>query len=165
MRADRRFTIELDHRQPHRRELDRINNLIAASTGTWKLTERVKRISLPLYQYREIDLEYMQFVIARTGKLAEIVGLAVVEEADVTECLEHRAMLLHGIYVDPRHHRRGVGSSLLETAESISVANHASGLLVKAQPDALHFFAARGYQRLAVADRSRDYAYRFWKSI
>jgi len=72
---------------------------------------------------------------------------------------------LHGIYVDPHYHRKGVGSGLLEKMESMSALNLASGLLVKAQIDAVPFFEARGYEKLAIADRARDYAYRFWKPV
>jgi len=163
--AERGIGVAIARRQPDLRELDRINELIAAAINTWQLPERVKRISLPLYRYRETDRQFMQFVLAETARPAQIVGVAAVEEADAAECRGGRAMLLHGIYVDPQHHRKGVGSGLLQAAESIALANRAGGLLVRAQPNAAPFFEARGYQGLATLDSARDYAHRFWKPL
>ena len=158
-------SIELHPARPGPRELERINQIVAAAIGTWQLPERVRRISLPLYRYRESDLQYMQLVIARDGRRGEIVGLATVEAAEASDCPYREALLLHGVYVDPRYHRQGLGGRLLQAAEALAVAGEASGLLVRAQPDAVDFFEASGYHRLPIEDPLRDYAYRYWKPL
>jgi GNAT superfamily N-acetyltransferase len=157
--------VELSELQPARDELDRINRIVAAAIGTWDLPERVTRISIPLYHYHESDLPHMRFVVACPVGSGEIIGLAAVEDADPAEGPARGAMLLHGIYVDPRHHRGGIGSTLLAAAEKVAASNDASGLLVKAQPDAVPFFEASGYEKLPVSDRARDYEHRFWKPL
>jgi GNAT superfamily N-acetyltransferase len=158
-------SIELHPARPGPRQLERINQIVTAAIGTWQLPERVRRISLPLYRYSESDLQYMQLVIARDGRHGEIVGLATVEAAEASDFPYREALLLHGIYVDPRYHRRGVGSRLLRAAEALAEAGEASGLLVRAQPDAVDFFDASGYHRLPIEDPLRDYAYRYWKPL
>lgn len=164
-RPDGASAIDLVELQPDSEQLDRINRVVAAAIGTWDLPERVKRISIPVYLYHESDLPHMQFVAARSGESDEIVGFAAVEEADPAEGPARGAMLLHGIYVDPRYLRGGIGSALLAAAEKLAASNGASGLLVKAQPDALPFFEACGYHKLPVTDRTRDYEHRFWKPL
>lgn len=157
------LAVELHELQPDRDDLERINRIVGAAIGTWDLPERVKRISIPLYHYHESDLPHMQFVLARSRQIGETVGLAALEDADPAEGPVPGAMLLHGIYVDPRYHRKGIGGLLLSAAEKLAARHEASGLLVKAQADAVPFFEAIGYERLPVEDSLRDYAYRFWK--
>ncbi|MFT5504303.1 MAG: N-acetylglutamate synthase-like GNAT family acetyltransferase [Gammaproteobacteria bacterium] len=157
--------VRVSQRKPNRLDLDGINRVIESATNTWSLPERLKRISLPLYRYYQDDVEHMQFLIAET-KDSRIVGLAALEEVEATECPEgHSAWLLHGLYVNPSHHGYGIGIRLVESAEVITSANGFDGLLVKAQVDAQSFFENRGFTRLPVENCSRDYAYRYWKSI
>lgn len=158
------FSFTLTQRKPSDRQLERINQVIAAAMGTWNLAERVRRISLPLYQYRQDDLEHMVFVLAETPTSA-IVGVAALEEADEPGARYQGALLLHGIYVDPACHRCGIGRALLKKAEAIASATGAVGLLAKAQADAVDFFESCGFEKLPATDRSRDYAFRYWKSI
>jgi len=163
--SSRPAEVELRALQPDRQVLDRINRVVTGAIGTWDLPERVKRISIPLYHYHESDLPHMRFVIASLGEPGEIVGLAAIEDADPAEGPARGAMLLHGIYVDPRYHRQGIGSMLLAAAEKLAAVGEASGLLVKAQPDAVPFFEASGYEKLPLADHARDYEHRFWKPL
>ncbi len=144
-------------------ELRRINEIIAAAMDTWRLSERVKRISLPLYRYQADDLEHLQIIVAAT-EAGDIVGVAAIEAADPGECPAGQSgALLHGLYIDPRRHRSGLGTRLLQRMETIAVAQGFDGLLVKAQREATAFFEARGFTRLPIEDHSRDYPYRYWK--
>ena len=118
--------IELVELQPDSEQLDFINRIVAAAIGSWDLPERVKRMSIPLYRYNEIDLPHMRFVAARSGESDEIIGVAAVEEADPAEGPARGAMLLHGIYVDSRYHRQGVGGMLLAAAEKVAASTGAS---------------------------------------
>ena len=144
-------------------DLGHINDVIAAAMDTWLLAERVKRISLPLYRYQPYDLEHLKIVVAEIGASA-IVGVAALEQGPASDfpCAQS-ASILHGLYVDPAHHGQGVGSLLLKRIEEIAALTDARGLLVKAQQDAVDYFAGRGFKTLPVKDESRDYPYRLWK--
>ena len=54
---------------------------------------------------------------------------------------------------------------MLDTAGQAAYQGGFDGLLVKANPDAQGFFAARGMQRLSTEDARRDYPYRFWEDF
>jgi len=159
------FAVSISTGKPDRLELDCINEIIAAATYTWNLPKRVKRLSLPLYQYLENDLEHMQFLLAEAGDFG-FIGLAALEEVDEPDGPDgQNTWLLHGLYVYPGHHRQGVGSRLIESAEAVSKAKGVAGLLVRAQAEAQPFFAKRGYSKLPIEDGSRDYAHRYWKAV
>jgi N-acetylglutamate synthase-like GNAT family acetyltransferase len=162
---DPEFTVNISDRKLNSIDLVRINGIIKAAIDTWQLPERVKRISLPLYCYEEEDLMHMQFLIAETVD-AGIVGLATLEEIDTTELASaQHTLLLHGLYVDPFYHRRGIATRLVESAELSARESGISGLLVKAQVDAVSFFNQAGFTKLPVEDYSRDYVYRYWKAV
>ena len=132
---------------------------------TWQLSERVKRISLPIYEYGEQDLEHLQIIIAETGE-GTMAGIATIEAADVSDGSRgHKAALLHGIYVDPHHHRSGIGTCLLKQIQTIAASRGFDGLLVKASHEATSFFAAQGFTSLPIEDPARDYPYRYWKLL
>lgn len=166
-RADQhpRRSSELDIRKAEAVDLDSINALIGAAINTWQLSDRIKRISLPLYRYENDDLEHQHIVVAESDPLG-LVGVAAIEAADAAESpWAINAALLHGLYVDPRQHRSGLGSLLLGHMETLASALGFDGLLVKAQREAAAFFEARGYEKLPVEDYSRNYPHRYWKSF
>ena len=152
-------------RKAGNRDLAQINTLIAAAMDTWRLSERVKRLSLPLYRYDESDLDHLQVIVAETED-AGVAGIAAIEPADASECPRgHNAALLHGIYVDPLLHRSGIGTRLLSYVQAMASSMCFSGLLVKANPAARSFFEARAFEKLPIEDPSRDYPFRYWKSF
>ena len=162
---DSELAISISRRKPGRIELERINDIIKFAIDTWLLPERVKRISLPLYLYEAEDLLHMQFLVAE-GADVGIVGLAALEEFDSTEFVDlGRTMLVHGLYVDPLYHSRGIGTCLVESAELNAREIGFNGLLVKAQVDAVSFFKDIGFIKLPVNDISRDYVHRYWKTV
>lgn len=144
-------------------DLASVNEIIAAAMDTWQLSARIKRISLPLYRYQEQDLEHLEVLVAES-KSSGVVGVAAIEPADKAGA-GLSDWSLHGLYVMPEQHRRGIGSLLLESAEALATARGASGLLAKARPEAVTFFQHRGFIELAVEDHSRDYPHRFYKSL
>jgi N-acetylglutamate synthase-like GNAT family acetyltransferase len=159
------FVVSISPRKPNRIDLDRINNIIKAAIDTWQLPERVKRMSLPLYCYQEEDLMHMQFLIAEIEGVG-IVGLAALEETDTIELPDNqRTMLFHGLYVDPFYHRRGIATRLVESAELSARKSGFSGLLVKVQASSAPFFNKKGFTKLPIEDYSRDYGYRYWKTV
>ena len=152
-------------RKAGRLDLDQINTLIAAAVDTWRLAERVKRLSLPLYQYDPNDLEHLQVIVAESEE-AFMAGIAALEPANASECPRgHNAALLHGIYVDPLLHRHGIGTRLLRYMQVLASSRGFDGLLVKANPEAKTFFEARAFEKLPIEDHARDYPYRYWKSL
>jgi len=155
--------VTIRQRKPNSIDLDRINEIIKTAIDTWQLAERIKRISFPLYRYQQDDLIHMKFLIAKTEGRG-IVGLAALEETIGTRLPDtSRMMLLHGLYVDPLYHRRGVATQLLNSAELSASNVGMTGLLVKAQADAVAFFLKKGFTQLPVEDDSQDYVYRYWK--
>lgn len=144
-------------------ELDAINHVIEQAVMSWSLPERVKRLSLPSYRYDTIDFRALEVIVAlHDGK---VVGVAASESADPQETPdEEPALLLHGIYVDPAHHRRGIGRLLFREAESAVRTQGYQGLLVKAHASADGFFLSRGMHRLNPENPGRHYANRFWKT-
>jgi GNAT superfamily N-acetyltransferase len=160
-----KLLVNVNQRKLNLIDLDRINEIIKAAVYTWQLPERVKRISLPLYYYQESDLTYMHFLIAELESFG-IVGLAALEETDAVELPDaKRALLFHGLYVDPVYHRQGIASQLVDAAELAAVKAGMNGLLVKAQIDAVPFFNKQEFTKLPIEDASRDYVYRYWKAI
>ncbi|MFT4606391.1 MAG: N-acetylglutamate synthase-like GNAT family acetyltransferase [Gammaproteobacteria bacterium] len=162
---DAMFEVSINSRKPNHIDLDHINDIIKSAIDTWQLPERVKRMSLPLYRYQEEDLMHMQFLIAEIADVG-IVGLASLEETDTTEMPNNqRTMLLHGLYVDPFYHRQGIATKLVESVELSASKCGVNGLLVKAQADSAPFFIKKGFTKLPVKDYSRDYDYRYWKTV
>ncbi|MBD3669453.1 MAG: GNAT family N-acetyltransferase [Gammaproteobacteria bacterium] len=145
-------------------DLDAINRIIEAAIMTWDLPERVKRLTLPTYKYNAMDLDHLEIVIAETDE--GVVGVAAWEAADNVDAPANKtAMLLHGIYVDPGQHRKGIGARLFKAAE-LAVAQHRfDGVVVKAQKGSEPFYLAQGMHKLDVNDAKREYENRFWKSL
>lgn len=152
-------------RNAEQRDLAQINDLIAAAMATWQLPQRVKRLSLPLYRYNANDLEHLEVIVAETAANT-IVGVAAIEAADESDCPRGlNAALLHGIYVDPFNHRKGIGTRLMRYMQVTAASKNFDGLLIKANPEATSFFEAQDFEMLPIGDPSRDYSYRYWKSF
>ncbi len=130
-------------RRANRDDLPALNAVIQRAIATWSISDRLKRLALPSYQYDEDELAYLEIRV--TGD--PIIALMALE-APVREPAAHRReeALLHGLFVDPAHQHKGLGSQLLAKAEELSRALHAPALIVKAQSDALGFFKQHGYQ-------------------
>lgn len=158
-------TVGIKVRTATKNDLDAINRIIEAAVMIWDLPERVKRLSLSSYYYTEQDLNHLELVVAEDGQ-KNIKGVAAWEHADNKNTLTgHTALLLHGIYVDPAYHHKGIGHQLFQCAEQTAHEQQCDGLLIKAQEDANGFFISEGMSRLPIEDSSRQYANRFWKKI
>jgi GNAT superfamily N-acetyltransferase len=146
-------------------DLPAVNGVIESAIDTWEIPERVKRLCMPLYHYSVNDLAFLDLVVVEAAGVG-IVGVAAWDQAAAGEApAGHSALLLHGIYVAPGQHRKGIGTRLFEAAVKAACSRGLDGVLVKAQPGADVFFTALGLERLPVEDASRDYHYRFWKAL
>ncbi len=146
-------------------DADALNRVIESAIMTWKLPERVKRLSLPSYRYDALDLDHLQVVVA-TGTRDQVLGVAAWEPAEAHDCPSGKTgLLIHGLYVDPAAQHRGIGSALLNTALQAAREAGVDGLLVKAQADAVEFFLSKGMQALPVEDPARHYANRLWEPL
>lgn len=152
-------------RQASAADLPAINRVIEAAVMGWKLAERVKRLSLPSYRYQPLDLDHLQLWLVEDPD-GQVLGVAGWQQADPQDTPESSSgLLLHGLYVHPAHQGQGIGGQLLAAAEQAARRQGLQGLLVKAQQDAVGFFAARGMQPLPVEDPARHYANRLWKQL
>ncbi len=153
---------DISLRQGTADDLDAVNTLIQAAIMTWDLPDRVKRLSTTSYCYNVHDLEHLTLVIAESAT-GDMMGVVTWEPAEIEDTPESQeGLLLHGIYVHPVQHHKGIGSRLLQAAIEAGRKDDYGGLLVRANKDAQGFFVAKGLQPLPVARPGRDYPYRFW---
>lgn len=143
-------------------DLEDINHVIETAVMTWKLPERVKRLSLSSYRYTALDFEHLVIWVA-VNEAQKILGIGAWEEADPRETPQGvKALLLHGLYVAPAQQHQGIGGQLFQAVMQAAREQDYAGLLVRAQEQACGFFEAMGMRRLAVNDPARHYANRFW---
>ena len=153
----------MDIRAATTSDLGALNDVIQRAIMNWQIPERVKRLSLPTLQYDELDLQHFVILVAETDD--QVTAIAALDTAPQDIGQETRALLLHGIYVDPAHQRQGIGRSLLSAMEEVAVQKDAGALLVKAQKDAEDFYRSMGLQKLEDDKAGNGYAYRYWKAI
>lgn len=145
-------------------DLDAVNRVIEDCVMTWNIPDRVKRLSLSSYRYNAIDLKHFRLFVA-FDKTNRIIGVATLEDIESpVKAQRPSALLLHGIYVDPHAQGRGIGKQLVRKMMQIAKAEKRSGLLVKAQPDAIGFFRALHFKHIQTADSRRDYPHQLWLS-
>lgn len=135
------------------RDLTRVNQLVAAATESWGLSDRVRRLSLPSLLYNQDDLEHMTILVAQNHECRDI-AVALWEPAAGWEALPgFNTALLHGLYVVPCGQGTGVGSRLLTTVcEQMSNSGFES-VVGKVWRSADRFFSRRGF---APVDRNAD---------
>ena len=145
-------------------DLPSVNRIIDAGIDSWQLSERVKRLSKPLYHYGPDDLAHLDIHLAVAG--GEAVGIIAWEPLEPAMRPDGlTGWLLHGLFVRPEAAGRGIGRALVAACSTAARAAGVDGLLVKAQADAEGFFQSLGFQRLPVISESRDYDLRYWLSL
>ena len=146
-------------------DLPTVNHVIEAAVMNWQLPERVKRLSLSSYRYDAADLMHLTLWLAENDR-GEAVAVAGWEPADTTDLPDGKlALLLHGLYVLPTLHGKGLGQRLLELTEHSAAKDGYDRVLVKAQTEAISFFRHHDYQELPIEDDVRHYSHRLWKNI
>lgn len=146
-------------------DLPAANAVIESAVMTWGVPERVKRLSLPSYRYDVGDLGHLALVGALDPS-GRIEGVAAWEPTDPGDSPNGRStLLLHGIYVRPDLHRRGIGTHLLQAARKAASDGGYRAIMVRANPDARAFFESSGWRPLPVLDADRDYPHRYLLDI
>lgn len=140
-----------------------INHVIEQAVMSWDLPERVKQLSVSSYYYHEYDFEHFRIIVAEFS--GDIVGVVAWELQPVTIQDSKKALVLHGLFVNPLHHKKGIGSKLFQFAVKAASKEGYDGVLVRVQKDAEGFFEKMGMKKLDVVDDRRDYAHRFWKPL
>jgi GNAT superfamily N-acetyltransferase len=142
------------------RDLHGINRVIAAAINAWTVSDRVKRLALPLYHYELADLEdlHIDKAVDTQGIILGVIAWGAVGPQD-TLGREGEA-LLHGLYVDPAFQGLGIGKTLFEYAKQRAGRGGYRGFIVKASKDAMGFFERLGSIREEHAPNA--YPYLFW---
>ena len=119
---------------------------------SWPCTERMKRLSLPLLRYDQVDLDYFNaigaYALGGTLKPVDLYGVAIWDQER-----------LHGLYVRPEAQRKGVGRALMQTVASSARRAGAARLLVKAERVSTGYFERQG---LPAAGSDAPYPYTYY---
>jgi N-acetylglutamate synthase-like GNAT family acetyltransferase len=122
-------------------DLNSINRVIELCLANRPVSDRIKKITLPLLLYEPIDFNYMTVCV--TGEpVIGVMGLQKIDEG----------MLLHSIYVDPYKSNKGVGSELFRQAYQLAKMNNQSRLIVKAFFESRDFFKKLGFTPSDILD-------------
>lgn len=107
-------------RVAHESDLAVINRIAASAFMTWDLPEWVKRLSLPSYLFRELDLQHLGIVVSE--EKGELTGVEAWEPAEKQDCpADATGLLMHGLYVAPAKKAQDIGRQLLRRAETAAI--------------------------------------------
>lgn len=144
------------------KNLPQINLVIEQAVMAWPLSERLRRLSLPLLSYTEADWRHYQFLLKR--EQGSVVAIAAWDPHTRWATVHGHAALLHGLYVMPAWQGSGIGWRLIQQVAKLARALPVDGVLVKAERIAVSYFEARGLLAVAAVDR-QDYPYQFWLGL
>jgi GNAT superfamily N-acetyltransferase len=143
-------------------DLPQINQVVEQAVMAWPLSERLRRLSLPLLIYTEIDYQYYQFLVKRDN--TNIVAIAAWDPHTLLATAHGNAVLFHGLYVAPDSQGQGMGWQLVQAVADRARELPVDGLLIKAERVAVSYFEQRGLLAVAAAGR-QDYPYQFWLNL
>ena len=141
-----------------------INRVITDAVMAWPMTERAKRLIIPVLCYNADDLTFFQTIVWRDND--EIVAVAAWDITNRLILNKGRANLLHGLFVSPTSQGRGIGQALMaEVAKQVAQADPLlDGLLIKAERVSVSFFEHCGLESIPALNAG-DYPYQFWKPL
>ena len=140
-------------------DLDLINQVIDDAVMSWPLSERNKRLSVPILSYDQQDFTEYRFILGKEA--GQVVGAAAWNAQTLLSTPSGNGYLLHGLYIASAYQGRGFGTVMLRNVLLLSQMQGADGLLVKAQRPAVKFFEHCGMVLLP-AENPNDYPYQFW---
>jgi len=142
-------------------DLAKINHVIQSAVMNWPMAHRVKRLAVPVLQYRETDLDFYEVLVATFRD--EVIGVAAWDPQPEQSLPNGQGGLFHGLYVMPIIQGQGVGEALMEAVFADARCRQTSGLLIKAQRVSRNFFEHHQMQALAANDS--EYPWQYWKSL
>jgi GNAT superfamily N-acetyltransferase len=128
----------------------------------WPLSERLRRLSLPLLIYSETDWQYYEFLVMRDG--STVAAMSAWDSHTRLSTQYGSAALLHGLYVAPDWQGQSIGWQLVQAVAKKARALPVDGLLIKAERVAASYFKQRGMLAVAATGR-QDYPYQFWLDL
>ena len=143
-------------------ELPRVNLVITSAVNSWNLTDRLKRLSLPLLHYDAIDLDHFEIILYARDDWPIAVA-AWQPGASYFDLCGTRSTLLHGLFVRPHRQNLGIGKEMQDVVLKRAGDLGYEGLFVKSHRLSAEYFAKHGYVRRP--DPVSDYPYQFWKAI
>jgi GNAT superfamily N-acetyltransferase len=150
--------------QETRERLQTMNTVVASSITAWNLVDRLHRLSVEAYRYRESDWIDHQFYGLRdqNNTLSAILALNndTLELPGDLSCLQ-----IHGLYVHADYQRQGLGQRLIENAVKLARTRHLDAVFVKSHESAVSYFETLEFQWIPVMDEVRDYPYRLVRSL
>jgi len=144
-------------------ELDTVNEVVAASIGSWELPARVRRLALPSLLYNEADLKQMSVVMLEQAEGGVAVA-AWETAADRDAVTDLRPILLHGLYVVPKTQNQGLGTALLELASHWALVRGFDGITARVWRESETFFRNRGFDQLTRPDAG-SYPLQMWRAL
>ena len=123
-------------------DLPKINSLIELAVINWPMAKRVKRLAVPVLQYDETDLAFLELHVAEYKD--EVVGIAAWDATTSQNLPNGQGGLFHGLYVLPLIQGQGVGEKLMQAVFEDARARQVNGLLIKAQRVSKDYFAHQG---------------------
>ena len=142
-------------------DLPRINFVIKSAIMNWPVPKRLRRLSVPVMQYRKEDLATLSVLVARLN--GEILGIAAWDSEPNHRLPNGRGGLFHGLFVLPLVQYQGIGTSLMNAVFDEARKIRTTGLLIKAQRVSRRYFERHNLTPLAATDD--EYPWQYWKRL
>ena len=137
------------------KDLQAINNVIAAAVMSWPLADRVKRLSVNVLAYDETDFNHYDMHVAVINN--DIVGVIAWDPS-------HPDNLLHGIYITPSAQSHGLGQQLLLHVFNLARGLGKESVVIKAERISCSYFEHLGLEKVT-SERLNNYPYLYRKDL
>lgn len=142
-----------------RGDLPAVNAVIERAVLQWPLPESLKRLVIPVLRYDDADSDHLQIFVCREAH--QTVGVLALDYDDADAEDQRRDVSLHGLYVEPRVQRHGLGKALVAFAEFQSGMHSRDAITLRAERISCGFFERCGYvHRPPATDADYPYTYR-----
>ena len=142
-------------------DLPRINFVIKSAVMNWPLPDRLRKITVPVMQYREDDMAALSVLVAKLN--GEILGIAAWDSEPSHPLPNGLGGLFHGLFVLPLVQYQGIGTSLMDAVFDEARKIRTTGILIKAQRVSRHYFERQNLTPLAATDD--EYPWQYWKRL
>ncbi len=142
-------------------DLPEINLVIKSAIMNWPLPDRLRKLAVPVMQYREDDMAALSVLVAKLN--GEILGIAAWDSEPTHPLPNGLGGLFHGLFVLPLVQYQGIGTSLMNAVFDEARKIRTTGLLFKAQRVSRHYFERHNLTPLAATDD--EYPWQYWKRL